>query len=117
MSVKIVGEFGVGGFDEKPQLLELVVDRALVLFEVVADEFDEACKGPEGIHLVFHYHLDGRQQVTHALHIAQVEVVHAVGEEDVLQHLQIRIVSTLKEGMVAVGAPYVLVCGAVLSGR
>ena len=52
---------------------------------------------PKGIDFIFSNDQDRRQQVAHALYVAQVKVVHTVGHEDVVQHRQVRVIFTLEE--------------------
>lgn len=44
-------------------------------------------KAPERINLISQQEQNGRQQITHALDVAQVKIVHHVGHKNVVQQL------------------------------
>lgn len=65
---------------------------------------------PESSGLILGHIQDGGEEVTHALDVAKVKVVHYVGHEDIVQQGHIGIVFTLKEWVIAVCAVDILFC-------
>lgn len=63
---------------------------------------DVAYKAPECSALVLCDIENGRQQIAHALHIAQVEVVHDVAHKDVVEQVNVWVVLTLIKWMTSV---------------
>ena len=57
--------------------------------EVCLHPIHEGFKAPEGVNLILHDREDWRGQVTHAPAVAQVHVVHAVGEQYVAELLEV----------------------------
>jgi hypothetical protein len=105
---------------------QLAAHPGLIAQEVALHALHEFREGPEGDGIVLHDRIDGREQVGHALHIAEGGVVFVVGEEHVFHLLEVnvgagfgeggvrvgvRCVFAGEEGDVAIGAVNVLFCG------
>jgi len=81
----------------------------LVHGEVPVDTLHQSHEAPERVHLIpVHDHQQWGEEVRHALHIAQIEVVHAVGHQQVLEELQIGWLPPGEEGVRAVGSGHIL---------
>lgn len=70
-------------------------------------KFHEATETPEGIYFILNNEEDRGQEVTHALNIAQVEVVHAVGKKDVVEQAQPWVLRPFIELVSPVSAAYI----------
>lgn len=67
------------------------------LLRVPLHELRDATKTAEGIHLVLRALADREEKVTPALDVAELVMVQAVGEEDVVQQAQPWVLATLRE--------------------
>lgn len=82
----------------------------LPLHSVTHHHVHIANETPESSGLILGNIQDGGEEVTHALDVAKVKVVHHVGHENIVQQGHIGIVFTLKEWVIAVCAVDILLC-------
>lgn len=62
----------------------------------------KAGKAPEGIDFVGQEDQNRGQEITHALYVAKVKVIHDVRHEDIMQKSQVWVVLSLKEWMCSI---------------
>ena len=71
----------------------------LIKLKIGCNTVHESHEAPEGINLVLHNKKDWREKVGHALDVAEVEVVHHVGHQYVLEQSHIGVIVAHIVGM------------------
>lgn len=116
-------ESGIHELHEVVEGEQLGAHTGLVPEEIPFHPLHEFDKAPESEGVVLHDGVDGREEIAHALHVAEVAVVFIVGEQHVFHLLEMDVgadfgeggfgvrmcdVFAFEEGDVAVGAVDVL---------
>lgn len=91
-------EFGVHELNEMIDGDELVSHPTLVPEEVAFHLLHELTEGPEGHCVVLHYGVNGREEIGHALDVAEGGVVFVIGDEHVFHLFEVDVGADLGEG-------------------